>query len=124
MTKFFTVEEANALLPRIQIIMDKMFVLREEAIALRPDVEPVLEKAVGNGGSPETGELFLIFQEFEKLLKKLHSFGCQLKGLEQGLIDFPAIRDGREVFLCWKYDEPEVAFWHEIDAGFAGRRPL
>lgn len=123
-TKFFTVEEANALLPRIRALLEKMFALRKEAMAIRPDVWPVLEKAAGNGGSRKAGELFLIFQAFERLLNELHSFDCVLKGLEHGLIDFPAIRNGRQVYLCWQYGEPEVAFWHEIDAGFAGRQPL
>jgi hypothetical protein len=54
----------------------------------------------------------------------LRQIGCELKGVEQGLIDFPALREGRVVYLCWQYDEPEVAFWHEVDAGFAGRQPL
>ncbi len=124
MTKLFTVEEANALLPRIRVLLEGMFTLRKEALAVRPDAWPALEKAVGNGGSRQAGELFLIFNKFEKLLNELHSFDCVLKGLEQGLIDFPAIRDGRQVYLCWQYDEPEVAFWHDIDAGFAGRQPL
>lgn len=93
-------------------------------MTLRPEVWPVLEKATGNGGSRKAGELLELFLKFEKLLKKLQSYGCELKGLEQGLVDFPAIRDGRSVYLCWQYNEPEIVFWHDIDAGFAGRQPL
>jgi hypothetical protein len=122
--KLFTVEEANRLLPRIRVLVEKMFALRDQVMAIRPDVLPVLEKAIGNGGSRQTGELFEIFQKFEALLKELHGFGCELKGLEQGLVDFPAIRDGRQVYLCWQYNEPEVAFWHDVEAGFAGRQSL
>ena len=123
-SKFFTVEEANALLPRIRVLMEHMFDLREQAMVLRPDVWPVLEKAVGNGGNRKAGELLVIFQQFEALFKQLKSLGCELKGLEQGLVDFPAIRDGRTVYLCWQYNEPEISFWHDVDAGFAGRQPL
>ncbi|HEX9924408.1 MAG TPA: DUF2203 domain-containing protein [Anaerolineae bacterium] len=124
MAKLFTIEEANALLPRLRKLLKAMFALRDEAMAIRPDIMPVLEKAANNGGSRQAGELFLIFNKFEKLLKELHGFECELKGFEQGLIDFPSLRDGRKVYLCWQYDEPEVAYWHEIDGGFAGRQSL
>ena len=124
MTKLFTVAEANTLLPRIRVIMEGMQVIRQEAMALRPDVWPVLEKAVGNGGSRKAGELLELFKQFEKWLTELQGYGCELKGLEQGLVDFPAIMDGRQVYLCWQYNEPEIGFWHGIDAGFAGRQPL
>lgn len=124
MTKLFTVAEANALLPRIRVIMEGMQAIRQEAMVLRPDVWPVLEKAVGNGGSRKAGELLVLFKQFEKLLTELQGYGCELKGLEQGLVDFPAIIHGRTVYLCWQYNEPEIKFWHDIDAGFAGRQPL
>jgi hypothetical protein len=101
-----------------------MFSLRTQAMILRPDVWPVLEKAAGNGGSRKAGELSELFLKFEQLLKRLHSFGCELKGLEQGLIDFPAIINNRQVYLCWQYNEPEILYWHDLDAGFAGRQPL
>ena len=122
--KYFTLEDANALLPLVRVLMEQMFELREEAIALRPDVWPVLEKAVGNGGSRKAGELLEIFQKFEAIFKELKGLGCELKGLEQGLVDFPTMRDGRAVYLCWQYNEPEISFWHDVDAGFAGRQPL
>jgi len=122
--KYFTLEDANALLPLVRVLMEQMFDLREEAMALRPDVWPVLEKAAGNGGSRKAGELLEIFQQFESIFKELKSLGCELKGLEQGLVDFPAMRNGRAVYLCWQYNEPEISFWHDVDAGFAGRQPL
>ncbi len=124
MTKYFTVEEANALLPRLTVLLELMFTLREETLNLRGEVWPVLEKAANNGGNRKTGELLELFKKFETLLKELNSFECELKGLEEGLIDFPTLRDGRQVYLCWKYGEPEVAYWHDSEAGFAGRQPL
>lgn len=122
--KVFTVEEANALLPRIRALLEEMFALRDEVLAVRPDVWPVLKKAAGNGGSRKAGELVEVFKKFEVLLSKLTSIGCELKGLDQGLVDFPAVIKGRSVYLCWQYNEPEVTFWHDIDTGFAGRQPL
>ncbi len=124
MTKLFTVEEANALLPRIRVLIEAMFALRKETLAIRRDVWPVLEKAAGNGGNRQTSKLILLFNEFEKLLNELHSFDCRLKDLELGVVDFPALREGRKVYLCWQYGEPEIAFWHDIDAGFAERQDL
>lgn len=104
--------------------METLLAIRTEAMALRPDVWPVLEKATGNGGSRKAGELLGLFVNFEKALNELQGLGCELKGLEQGLVDFPSLREGRTVYLCWQYNEPEITFWHEIDAGFAGRQRL
>jgi hypothetical protein len=104
--------------------MEAMQVIRQDAMTLRPEVWPVLEKAVGNGGSRKAGELLEHFQKFEKLLTELQGYGCELKGLEQGLVDFPAMMEGRQVYLCWQYNEPEIKFWHDVDAGFAGRQAL
>jgi hypothetical protein len=123
-SKVFTVQEANALLPQIRVLIEEMFALRKEVLARRPDIWPVLKKAAGNGGSQQAGELLKIFSRFEAIIAKFNKMGVELKGIEQGLIDFPAIREGRKVYLCWKYGEPEVAFWHDIEAGFAGRQPL
>jgi hypothetical protein len=122
--KYFTVAEANQLLPRLRVLIEKMFAFREEALALNPEVLPILEKAVGNGGSRKAGELVETFRKFESVVLELQQLGCELKGIEQGLIDFPALRDGRTIYLCWQYNEPEVTFWHEVDAGFAGRQRL
>jgi hypothetical protein len=122
--KIFTVEEANAILPRVRIMVEEMMLLRAEALVMRPDVWPILEKAVNNGGSSKAGELFVLFSRFQKLFKQLYSMGCELKGLQDGLIDFPSMRNGQKVYLCWRYNEPEITHWHPIDAGFSGRQPL
>ena len=122
--KLFTVDEANALLPRIRVLMEEMFALRSEAIAMRPEVWPVLEKAVGNGGSRAAGDLLEVFRAFEVRIMRLNGLGCELKGIEQGLVDFPAMLNGRQIYLCWQYNEPEIAYWHDVDTGFSGRQPL
>jgi len=57
-------------------------------------------------------------------VERVQSYGCQLKDMEMGLIDFPAIRDGREVYLCWKLGEEQIGYWHDVEAGYAGRQPL
>ena len=58
------------------------------------------------------------------LAEEVHEMGCELKGIEEGLIDFRAEMDGREVYLCWKFGEGRIDWWHELDTGFAGRQPL
>lgn len=122
--RLFTVDEANALLPRLRPLLEQLFTIRQRALALQPDVWPMLENAVGNGGNRKAGDLLHLFQDFERIVEDIQSTGCLLKDVERGLIDFPSIRGGRQVFLCWAYGEKEVTFWHDIEAGFAGRQPL
>jgi hypothetical protein len=62
--------------------------------------------------------------EVNSLIERVQEMACELKDIEQGLIDFRTEREGREVYLCWKLGEPDIRWWHELDAGFAGRRPL
>jgi hypothetical protein len=57
-------------------------------------------------------------------VRAIHEMGVEVKDLDMGLVDFPSLREGREIYLCWKIDEPTVAFWHDLDTGFRGRRPL
>ena len=80
--------------------------------------------AGGNGGSKAGSEYVLLLQRFNASLSFIQELGCELKDLDQGLIDFPSYRDGKLVYLCWKRGEPRVEFWHDIEAGFAGRQRL
>ena len=87
-------------------------------------MQPILEASTGNGGgrvgseySAETYNLYLTVERIRKL-------GVVLKDLDMGLLDFPHEREGRIVFLCWHPPEENVAYWHDLDAGYAGRQPL
>jgi hypothetical protein len=124
MARHFTVKEANALLPRLRAILEPVLAARQRIIDAQPEVWPVLEKAVGNGGSQKAGQLVEEFKKVERGIQAIKSLGIVVKDINTGLIDFPALRGDREVFLCWRYGEAAVAFWHELDAGFAGRQPL
>ena len=62
--------------------------------------------------------------EVNQLVEQVHEMGCELKGIEEGLIDFRSELDGREVYLCWKMGEGAIAWWHELDTGFSGRQQL
>jgi hypothetical protein len=97
---------------------------RQRIVDAQAEVWPVLEKAIGNGGSKKAGELVEDFKKVENGVQAIQKLGVVVKDVNSGLVDFPALRKDREVFLCWQYDEPRVAFWHELDTGFAGRQPI
>ena len=124
MTKYFTPEEANQALPLVRALVVDVMQARAAIIKAQPELWPVLEKSIGNGGSKKAGELLHEFRRVENGIKSLQQIGCELKDMSIGLVDFPTLRDGREALLCWKYDEPEVAFWHDLQSGYAGRKRL
>lgn len=124
--KCFTIEEANAMIPRLEMLMERMQaaarMLRSalqdadgeetprprttaEVLRLRPDLAPQVHALEGT-------------------VSEVESLGCQFKGLDLGLVDFPTEIDGRLVLLCWQYGEKQIAYWHGPDEGFAGRRAL
>jgi hypothetical protein len=122
--KTFTLEEANALVPQINELLDEMTNLRDQIVSMGSALQSVLQHAGGNGGSKAGSEYVLLLQRFNASLSFIQELGCELKDLDQGLIDFPSYRDGKLVYLCWKRGEPRVEFWHDIEAGFAGRQRL
>ena len=124
MTKYFTPDEANRVLPQVRELVAQVMQARETIVAAQPELWPVLEKSIGNGGSKKAGELLSEFQRVEQGVQGLLTIGCTLKDMSIGLVDFPALRDGREILLCWKYDEPEVMFWHDLQSGYQGRKRL
>ena len=124
MPRTFTLTQANETLNAIRPLMEEIQAIRQKVLASQPEVWSALEKSVGNGGNRT---LSLLIEDFEKLDALVHSIldlGVLIKDINTGLLDFPALRDGREVYLCWQYGEGEIAFWHEVDAGYAGRQPI
>ena len=124
MPQYFTVAEANALLPQVRQIVRRMLEARQAILDARPDIWPMLEKAIGNGGGKKAGELVFEFEKVQHSAQRLDELGVLLKDVNTGLVDFLSRREGREVYLCWRYDEPQVAHWHDLEAGVAGRQPL
>ncbi|MBI5428012.1 MAG: DUF2203 domain-containing protein [Nitrospinae bacterium] len=122
--KFFTLEEANSLVPRLLKDIPHLQKLTAELNENFPDVKNAWKKARFNGGSAQGAGYLRVAVQYTRLSSDLESRGCVLKGVENGLVDFPSIRDGREVFLCWKMPEKEIRYWHDIDAGFAGRQSI
>lgn len=124
MPQYFTVEQANAALVLIKPLMMQLMEVREQLLSKQPELEAVLQKVIGNGGSKLASRAANQFHEMETLVRRIQAMGVMIKDVNAGLVDFPAMRDGREVYLCWRYDEEAVMFWHDIDAGFAGRQPV
>jgi hypothetical protein len=124
MVKHFTPDEANQLLPQVRSLVIQVMHARQVIIDARPELWPVLEKGLGNGGSKKAGEMLIEFKRIEDGLNALKELGVVVKDISIGLVDFPALRAGREILLCWKYDEPQVAFWHELQSGYAGRQKM
>ena len=105
-------------------VMDEVQTIREKILANQPEAWPAIEKSAGNGGNKVLSSMV---QDFERLDKRVHQIldtGVQIKDINIGLLDFSATRDGHEVYLCWQYGEGDIAFWHELDAGYAGRQSI
>lgn len=124
MQKIFTIPEANENLKIIRPIMDEVQAIREKILANQPDAWPAIEKSAGNGGNKTMSRLVEDFERLDSLVHQILDTGVQIKDINIGLLDFSALRDGREVYLCWKYGEDDISFWHETDAGYAGRQPI
>lgn len=129
--KFFTIDEANQMLPLVRAIVMDIADLAQE-LGQRQErmarIGPAHAKAGKNDAYNEEfqqmqHELAKDAARMEEYVDELRKLGVELKGWD-GIIDFPGQMDGREICLCWKLGEPEVAHWHEVDAGFAGRQPL
>ncbi len=124
--KLFTVEEANALLPSVRKIVSRIQRSHKGVSRYRDVAKKAAEGAEHGGGGIEQGVHYAsVLSELTLALADLESLGVQLKDFERGLVDFPSLRDGRMVLLCWQMGEgDEVEWWHDVDAGFAGRTPL
>lgn len=122
--KTFTLEEANALVPQLEALLEEIASLRDKLVSMGPTLQPVVQRAGGNGGSKAGSEYVLFLQRFNATLSIFQDIGCELKDLDQGLVDFPSYREGKLIYLCWKRGERRVEFWHDLESGFAGRQPL
>lgn len=121
--KHYTREEARKLLPEIRGWLQAIAERRERLHALD---QPLAAKLAGGAdlGGPAVDRWLRTLTEIQDLLLEFRRREIQIKDLDRGLIDFPAILDGKEVFLCWEQDEEDIEFWHDLEAGYAGREPL
>jgi len=124
MPRYFTLQEANVTLKILRPMMDEVQAIRREILEHQPEIWSVMEKSAGNGGNPTLSRMVKSFDRLDGLIHGIQDLGVLIKDINTGLLDFPALRDGREVYLCWKYGEGDIEFWHEIEDGFAGRKPI
>lgn len=122
--RYYTLAEARSVLPRVVVLMDKVQSARQEILRLRPAVWPALRRAASNGGNVEAGELLSHFRRLEAGVKGIMGMGILVKDIDSGLVDFLSKRRGREIYLCWRYGEQRLGFWHELHAGYTGRQSI
>ena len=129
--RHFTPEEANAELDQVRPLVEQLVATRQEHAAALERQEELEGKIRGNGGgippaelASATAEVDGVARRLARLVDEITSHGAQVKDLDTGLIDFPALRHGETVLLCWQLGEDEMAWGHRIEDGFAGRRPL
>ena len=129
--RIFTAAEARAALPEVRAHAERLVAARADQLAGRARVAELAASAKGNGHGLD-GELFVALQheveraeaELAEALGALEEIGVVVKDIDAGLIDFPALREGEEVLLCWQLGEPELTWWHGVDEGFRGRKPI
>ena len=119
----YSPEEANETLPRVVELLEELRDARAR-LSDRDAREALAEAAPLNGGGEAGITVSKGFLDIRDALQELQAREIVLRDLNRGLVDFPSLRDGREVYLCWEEGEEEIAFWHEFDAGHAGRQPL
>lgn len=124
--KIFTVEEANALLPTVRGILSKIQRAYKRLAVYQPAARKAAEAAeTGGGGVPNGLRYAALLTELTTQIAELETLGVQLKDFDRGLVDFPSMREGRVVLLCWQMGEgDELEWWHDVEAGFAGRTRL
>ena len=129
--RHFTPEEANAELEEVRPLVEELVASRQEHTAALERQEELERKIRGNGGGIPPAELASATAEVDgharrlaRLVDEITSHGAEVKDLDTGLVDFPALHRGETVLLCWQLGEDEIVWWHRVDDGFAGRRPL
>ena len=132
MSKTFTLGEAQTLLPVLESLLRKAQAAGAKAAELEAEMQALSQRIFLSGGmqvnvaqaARRRAEREKAMQEARDTLAEIDEIGVQVKDLEQGLLDFPCVMEGRTVLLCWKLGEKEIGFWHTMEDGFAGRKPL
>ena len=131
MERYFTPAEANEALAQVRPLAERMVELRQKLLEAEAREEEIAAKVAGNGGGIDLGAaaearagIDAATRDLAAAVDDIVALGVQVKDLDTGLLDFPSLRDGEEVLLCWRLGEDEVAWWHRPEDGFAGRRPL
>ena len=132
MAKRFTLTEAESLLPEIDSIMREAVSLKAKYLEAEEAIQTFAQRVAMQGGVlvdrgtvlQNRADRDAHGERLKSAVERLQEFGCVIKDLDIGLVDFPTLFRGREVYLCWKMGEPGIRFWHGLDEGFAGRKPI
>ena len=129
--RYFTADEANQALEEVRPLTEELVAHRRALVDLQERQSALTTRIAGNGGNVEPHELQNVQEELDeqvagiaRCVARIHEVGGLVKDLDDGLVDFPAKRHGEDVLLCWRLGEDEVGFWHGLDEGFSGRKPL
>jgi hypothetical protein len=129
--RHFTTEEANEALDEVRPLTEELVGHRRALVELQERQATITARIAGNGGNVEPHELEDVQERLDeevagiaRCVARIHEVGALVKDLDAGLVDFPAMREGEEILLCWRLGEDEVGFWHGLDEGFSGRKPL
>jgi hypothetical protein len=129
--RYFTVDEANEALVEVRPLTEELVAHRRALVELQERQSALTTRIAGNGGNVEPSELQDVQERLDeevagiaRCVARIHELGALVKDLDDGLVDFPAKREGDDVLLCWHLGEDEIAFWHGLDEGYSGRRPL
>ena len=122
--RIFTLAEAQGLLPRLRTLLSDISESWEHVRTLNPDVQKARDKAQFDGYSKSGVEYVESVSHLMFLIHQVKDMGVILKDADKGLCDFPYLRQGRVVYLCWQLGEEQIQYWHDIETGFAGREPL
>jgi hypothetical protein len=121
--RHYTLDEARALLPRIRQWLSRLDLLAEQLRSAERTIDSITATGADAGGSTVNQRLRLM-ADIKAVVREFEDREIQLKDIERGLIDFPSLRDGREVFLCWEKAEEDIEHWHDLDEGYSGRQGL
>jgi hypothetical protein len=122
--KHYTLDEARALLPQVRQWLEQINAVRGELRKIDDRIEQILASGADAAGGASVNSQIRLLADLQNLIQEFNQREIQIKDLDRGLIDFPAIIGGKEVFLCWEQDEDDIEFWHDLDTGFAGRERL
>jgi hypothetical protein len=125
----FTPAEANSALARVRPVAERMVDLRERMRRLEGEQRELVQIIAGNGSGfgvsdARSAEFAAVVAELERCVDALEELGVQVKDVDLGLVDFPALREGEAVLLCWHVGEERVEWWHGVEEGYAGRKPV
>lgn len=129
--RYFTPEQANEALRQVRPLTEELVEHRRALLELQKLQSSLNQRIAGNGGNVEPRELQDVQERLDeevagiaRCVARIHEAGGLVKDLDAGLVDFPARREGEEVLLCWRLGEAEIGYWHGLEEGFSGRKPL